>query len=185
MPSFCRQHITLFSRHRERSDHLIARSRELGHRVDRTRDSHRRVGTVLGMHSERLLASMVEDRDHDTAAEGQRPAHLDLAVAPLEATSQLEDSSRPRRTADRGLGTLPQLAIGRLRLLAVRLDAGEEKLRHPRDPFDGRGGKRLRSCTVIFRIFSEPSSTWRFISSSFTRRFSAVRSACVSVIDQR
>ena len=127
---------------------------------------------------------MVEDRGNDVAAVGQGPAHLDLAIAPLEAAIQLEDSTRPRRAADRDLRTLAQLAVGRLGFLAVRLDAGEEELRHLRDPLDGRGGKRLRSCAVIFRIFSEPSLTWRCISSSFTRRFSAARSACVSILQR-
>jgi hypothetical protein len=108
-----------------------------------------------------LFASVVEDRDHQLAAVGQGPAHLDLAVAPLEATIQLEDSSRPRPAADQDPRTLAQLAVGRLRSLAVSLDAGEEKLRHLREPFDDRGGKRLRSCAVIFLIFSEPSLIWR------------------------
>src|ERR1017187_324265 len=104
---------------------------------------------------------MVEDRDHDAAAVGQGAAHLDLAVTPLEATIKLEDSSRSRRTPDGDLRSLAQLKVGRLGSLAVRLDAGEEKLRHRRDPLDGCGGKRLRSCAVIFRIFSVPSLTWR------------------------
>jgi hypothetical protein len=68
--------------------------------------------TVEGVHNKRLIASMVEDRDYDAAAVGQGTAHLDLAVAPLEATIQLEDSSRARRAADSDLRTLAQLAVG-------------------------------------------------------------------------
>jgi len=67
---------------------------------------------------------------------------------------------------------------------AVEQEAGKEELRHGRDPWDDRGGKRLRSCAVIFRIFSVPFLTWRFMSSSFTRRFSSARSAYVDM-DQR
>jgi hypothetical protein len=57
-------------------------------------------------------------------------------------------------------------------------------LRHLRDPLGGTGGKRLRSCAVISRIFSESSLTWRRISSSFTRRFSAARSAYVDIVQR-
>src|SRR5450631_2844184 len=150
---------------------------EVRHPVDRPRHPRRRVRAVERVHSKRLLTTMVEYRYHDVAAVRQGPAYLDLAVAPLEATVELEDSSRLRRAADRVLRTLAQLPIGHLGSLAARPNAGQEKLRHLRDPLDGRGGKRLRSCAVIFRIFSEPSLTWRCISSSFTRRFSAARSA--------
>src|ERR1700682_142059 len=121
----------------------------------------------------RLFAPVVEDRGDDVAPIGQRPANLDFAVAALEAAAQLKDSTRPRRAADRDLRALAQLAVGSLDAASLGIDAAEEERRHLRGLLDGRGGKRLRSCAVIFRILSEPAFSWRCISSSFTRRLSA------------
>jgi hypothetical protein len=39
------------------------------------------------MYAERLEASIVENREHDVAAVGQRPANLDLPVLSIEATA--------------------------------------------------------------------------------------------------
>ena len=137
------------------------------------------VPDVEGVRGKRLFASVIEDRYHDRVALGQGPTNLDLAVAPLITTIELENSLWARTAADDDLRMLAQLTVRHLGSIAVGLDAGEEKLRQPRVLPDGRGGKRLRSCAVIFRIFSEPSLTWRRIASSFARRFSAARSACV------
>ena len=101
------------------------------------------------VHDKGLFAPMVEDRGDDIASVGQRPAHLDLAVAPVEATAELEDPPRPRRAADGDLRALAQLGVGRLGPNAVGLVTGE--------PLDGSGGKRLRSFAVILRIVSDPS----------------------------
>ena len=154
-------------------------SREVRHRVDWTRYSYGRVPGVEGVYGKRLFASVIEDRCDDRVALGQRPTNLDLAVAPFITTSELENSSCARIATDRDPRTLAQCNVGGLRSL-IRLDPGKEELRHLRGPLEDRGGKRLRSCAVILRILSEPSLTWRRISSSFARRFSAARSACVS-----
>jgi hypothetical protein len=50
------------------------------------------------MHAEGLEAPMVEDRDHDVAALGKRPADLDRPVLSIDATAQLDDPPRPRWT---------------------------------------------------------------------------------------
>src|ERR1700693_5018826 len=130
---------------------------EVGDRVDWPRDQRRRIGLVEGMNDKRLFAPVVEDRGDDIAPIRQRPANLDFAVTALETTAQLEDPTRPRRAADHDLRALAQLAVSGLDTALVRIDAAEEERRHLPGLLDGRGGKRLRSCAVIFRILSEPA----------------------------
>ena len=92
------------------------------------------------MHAERLEAPMVENRDHDVAALGKRPADLDLPVLSIEATAQLEDPPRPRRATCGEQRTLAQLAVGLLGARSLRFDAGDEEARHLRRALAGMAG---------------------------------------------
>jgi len=100
----------------------------------------RALAVFVGMHAERLEAPMVENRDHDVAALGQRPADLDLPVLSVKATAQLEDPPRAGRATSDNLRTLTQLTVGRLRAPALRFDPSDKERRHLRRPLDGLGG---------------------------------------------
>ena len=53
-----------------------------------------------GVDGKRLFASVIEDRYHDRVALGQGSTNLDLAVAPLITTIELENSSWARTATD-------------------------------------------------------------------------------------
>ena len=144
-----------------RSRRCVARLAEVGDAVDRTRDHRHVLNGASRVHSERLVASVIEDRDDDIAAVRQRPAHLDLAVAALEAAAQLEDPALPRVAAHDDSRALTQLPVGGLCFAAGARAVGEEELCHRFVRFAGRGGNCLRSLGVILRIFNDPSLTWR------------------------
>jgi len=109
---------------------------------------------------------MVEDRHDDIASVGQGSADLDLAVVPLEAAAQLEDSPGPRRAADGQSRKLAQLTVGLLGALAPRLDAGDEEAGHLRRASGLTDRKCLRISGVIGTIVSGRFSTHTWISSS-------------------
>jgi hypothetical protein len=83
---------------------------------------------------------MIHDRYDDPAALLQRPADLDLLIAPATPAAQPEDPPRSRRTARDTLRALAQLTVRLLGTLAAGIDARDEEPRHLRRAADDFAG---------------------------------------------